>query len=151
VPKDLGYTEQALAQLAGALLRAGQGTPGEAKAKLSRALKTVHLICSNYQLLSAVLNSIAPLHYDAHDVAGAQQMLASSLALSKTGGDVAAQAATAAVTDQVFARLGDDAHRGPNAAYLARKRAEWTARAAAATGGGGAEAHAALLAWGLEA
>lgn len=71
VGKDLGYLEQAVSHLAGAMVYLAQGRAQEAKSKLSKALKMAHSTLGNYQLLSCIMNVMAPLQYDAQDVSGA--------------------------------------------------------------------------------
>lgn len=63
--------EQTLAHVAAALVRLRQGATAEAKSKLQKALKVSHATHNNRQVLAGVLNCLAPLQFDAQDVAGA--------------------------------------------------------------------------------
>jgi len=121
--------------------------PLHAQVALGKALKHAHNRLHSHQLVTQLLNAMAPLRVDAADIQGAQQMLTSSFTLSKGMGDLNGQVAALGALQQVYGATRQAAQAAQNGNYLARKTAELGVQLAAAEADG--EEHAAVLGWDL--
>ncbi|KAL4452639.1 hypothetical protein ABPG75_008301 [Micractinium tetrahymenae] len=113
---------------------------------LTKALKTAHAHLGNTQMVTQVLNVLAPVQASKGDRSGAEQMLSSALTLSKSVGDLSSLVAASRGLQRLFAGTpGGEERAASQRAYMERKQGELAAAVAAAAAG---PHHTALLAWG---
>lgn len=101
---------------------------------LSKALKQAHSILGNVQLVSQVLNVLAPIQVRKRDIPGAFQMFESSLTLMKGAGDLPSILTSLRGIGEMYKGEGNDKLCEKNEEYKELKEKEARARLEEATG-----------------
>lgn len=143
----LSPLDQAAMQLAAGKLAERRGEVSEARVQLTKALKLAHNTIGNTQLVTQMLNLMAPIQDGKGDVTGAMAMLQSAATLCKTLGDLPSMVRTLQVASHVYDRMGSSDKVTRNRLYLEQKQRELCASVHAARG---SSAHSPVVAWGLD-
>ncbi len=127
-----GVAEQAGALFACALAALRRGDAAEAKARLSRALKSAHGELGNHELVSQALNALGALVAAQGDASQARDMLTSAFTLAKSAGDLHAQGGALRLLARLHAASNDAAGAANMERYGAKKQAALAASVAEA-------------------
>ena len=117
-----GFAERAGGLFASALAALRRGDALDAKARLSRALKVAHGELGNHELVSQVLGALGALVEAQGDAGQARDMLMSAFTLSKSAGDLNAQAGALRVLVRVHNATGASKEAGEMERYAAKKK-----------------------------
>ncbi|KAK9863798.1 hypothetical protein WJX84_008579 [Apatococcus fuscideae] len=96
-PQPESLLEKGLRHLISGLMQLAEGDEAGGRVALSRALKLAHGELSDHQMVSQVLNTLAPIHLGRGDAQGATSMLTSSFTLAHNMKDLASQGHLSAV------------------------------------------------------
>ncbi|KAK9828312.1 hypothetical protein WJX74_008420 [Apatococcus lobatus] len=151
-PSSESLLEKGLRHLVSGLMQLAEGDEAGGKVALSRALKLAHGELGDHQMVSQVLNALAPVHLGRGDVEGATSMLTSSFTLAHDMKDLPSQIASLQCMDALHARQAATGFqaaadkRPANQEYMQGKLDAWSAGVQRVQQAESGTPHAALLA-----